>query len=193
MRLPIAIIVLALSLEGLASPQRAHGQLSGSTLQLQYYFPDRSGPSANYGTAVVGGGIEWTGVTIGASIDVGPSSVRVFWAGSVSYNGCCAFNGVRISDPFDTAVSFTGFSDYFYDGDPSRAAPRITVEENSIWIDWGGGLMHGGNSVSFTMHTAPTSVVPEPASILLMATGLATLGGSALRRRRRLASKQLRG
>jgi hypothetical protein len=162
----------------------AHGQLSGATLRLQDYFPNMSSPSADYGLAVVGGGTEWSGIFIG-QVDVSATGVRIFWPNSVFWSGA-EFNGLRISDPFNTAPAFTGYSDFFYSGDPERRIPDITVMENDIWINLAGSSLWGGVSeLSFTVHTAAApGVVPEPASVVLVGSGLLLLGGAAARRRK---------
>jgi hypothetical protein len=95
-------------------------------------------------------------------------------------------NGIGPSRPFTLAL---------YDGlwaslltSPLVANSRLTVSPgitstNGLYLQWGSDWDVGIDNISVTVSPIGVSAVPEPASVLLLASGLAAVAGVARRRR----------
>ena len=71
-------------------------------------------------------------------------------------------------------------------GEPNNLGGEHYLQDNlfpngSNWNDWCSGAACPGNLINFVVEYSPRSAVPEPASMLLVATGI---GGLIMRRRR---------
>ena len=173
------LLTAALLAAGLCSTQ-AHAGLIGSTATFEYRFP---GPGDVFGgegmetrTAVVGDGVEFT-VDGRYSIDIQDDRI-VYNIISTNWNPVVEHNGPRIV--------FAGIELDF-------AALNIAATSNggnglvftwaSSYVDLDWKNFSGTNVVVDV--TAASNDVPEPASLALLAAGLA--GAGAARRRKRPA------
>ena len=176
-----------------AVPTIASAQLTGSSVGLNYYWPTLASPVENHGPAVVGGGIEFLGVTGNFNVDVGSSSVFVqyltgnSWCGPT--NPACpqastTFNGFRLFDVGSSAPAFTSVTINAATNMVGFDASRVTFDADNIYVDWKDLAFDEHTRVVLDINTS-TTTTPEPASLALFGTGIVAIGGVVARRRRK--------
>ena len=163
-----------------ASSAEAVG-FDGKQLHAYFLFPSTTTVVRDLGTATVGPDIEFSLLDLHFDMDFTGANL-VFSHVTSNYNsfGNYPFIGFKFTDINSTldpiiAVSFLGTPVLF---------PQITFDENNIFVNMA-GLGALGTAPLFTLTTQfqPAASVPEPGTILLLASGLASLG--FLRRRKR--------
>jgi hypothetical protein len=79
----------------------------------------------------------------------------------------------------NASPGFSGFTSFTLSGGSGFFVPGI----NYLFFDWGSSGGPGGVAVVFTSATADAAPIPEPASLVLLGVGLATLGLAGRRKR----------
>ena len=153
-------------------------------LGYQYLYPD--GSSLYYGASFsVDGAVELSGLFGGSSwatVDISDTNVLVDYFEEGEWPAA-AFNGFRIFDISDTVDPFTSVTINAATNLVGLDASRITFDANSIYVNWQGLPFTPSTVVSLDLNQPLAGAVPEPASILLVGTGLAGAGGRRWRRR----------
>lgn len=155
---------------GLTSAFAAQAGMLGSTVDLDWYYPDSSSLYCTNGAAVVGPAMEYPAGCSGfspVSIDITDGTMTVInpvgWAPG-SFNG---FNlGVLAGAPIGSAAYLGG----------SMSIVSLWVDGSGLWVNFAG---MGGGTAEFAIST-----IPEPASYALWGLGLLGLGAAMQRRRR---------
>lgn len=158
------------ALAGLMSALAAQAGMLGSTVTVDFFYPDTSSFYCSNGSAVVGGGVEYGSSCSGfdpIKIDISDTGMSVDtggigWAGG-SFNG---FHLSVLSGPAITGASYIG---------GSMGVTSLTVDATGLWVNFAG---QGGGEALFSI-----SAVPEPETYALMGLGL--VGVAAVVRRRR--------
>lgn len=160
--------------------------LDGNCIEYQYLFPDSGNnwPSADNGLKCVGAGVEVTNIVEGVgTMDIFDDYILIDFTVGSSFTPA-SFNGFRLRDVTSTIAPFTSVTI-----DPSTNmigldASRISFDADNIFVNW--------QSLSFSNETIVRlniggGTVPEPASLLLLASGLLAVGAFARRGRPRQA------
>lgn len=164
----------------LAIPAQVHAQFFGQLIGQQYYWPGATLLN-DYGTAVVGDAYEFSSAPYFLT-NVSDLNVT-FKYGYPAGWGYGAFNGVRLYDPngllsdivsvtVNSATNMVGFD-----------ASRVSFDADNLWVDWNGLGFDESTIVSLDVNAV--AVAPEPASLLLIATGLGAVGAVSRRRKGR--------
>lgn len=183
----LGVALSAALLLGAAAP--ADAQLTGGTVGLQYRFPDPSVIFADFGTAVVGPGVEFPDQLGLFSVDVTDgmfvASFLVPAVYPVSPIPGTGFGGFFFYDAGGTLAAFTAATvnaSTTIAFDPAR----IFVFDDVILIDLQGVAVTQGSVLAIDVSQVPVvSTVPEPATVALVGGGL--LGVFGIRRRRTAA------
>jgi hypothetical protein len=164
---------------GLACSQ-AHAGLLGSSATFEYRFPN---PGDVYGgegltpqTVVVGAGVEFdTGYF---QIDVQDNKI-VYNLANTGWNNTVAHNGPRIT--FTGATIDTAYLDLANTGFFGSGL-EFTWGADYIDLNWKNYL---GNHIEVNLAATAASDVPEPASLGLLAAGLAAVAAARRRKTQR--------
>lgn len=159
---------------GLMSAFAAQAGMLGSTVSVDFFFPDTSTLFCSNGSAVVGGGVEYPGSCSGFDpvvIDISDAGMTVDTGGPSWSDG--AFNGFRLtvlSGPAISAASYLG---------GSMGVTSLTLDAGSLWVNFAG---QSGGVAEFSL-----SAVPEPETYAMLLLGLAGVA-AAVRRQRNAAA-----
>ncbi len=183
------LLFMASSVVMLAGAAPALAGLSGSTIDVGYYYPDLStlyaGATATPPTFVVGAGSESTVAVEGPTwIDVDFSDTTLTLDFTTVLNSPtwnpASFNGLVFTGP--ALATITGIS-----LDPSSTfgfnIANATLAGNDLRLNWAGVSYNDGQVLKLTF-----AFVPEPATWALLIAGFGMVGLAARRRRARLAS-----
>ncbi|APW61942.1 PEP-CTERM sorting domain-containing protein [Paludisphaera borealis] len=174
----------------------AQAGLDGANMNAVYYYPNLATP---YGGAIfspssftVGAGPETSGVIDGIttlSVDFTDTTLTILLS-TIATNP--TWSGGDFNGPLFTLLSpgTLGITGATIDPGTNLAgfdASRVTITDTQIGINWKGLPYTTGDKVviDFSFASAP---VPEPSSLIAMASGCAALPLLALRRRRRAAA-----
>jgi hypothetical protein len=142
----------------------------GSTVDLDWYYPDSSTLYCANGAAVVGGGVEYPAGCLGfspVSIDITDSGMTVTnpvgWA-TGAFNG---FNLSVLAGPGISAASYLG---------GTMGNTGLTLDASGLWVNFAG---QGGGTAYFSV-----TAIPEPGTYALLGLGLLGVAAAAQRRRR---------
>lgn len=157
-------------------------------MRLQYRFPGQGDVFTDYGAQTVGAGAEFNvNFPGGGNIDIANSFFDIFWYGcgsGCSYTGS-GFNGIRLNDDGLTLGAFTSVLLDNSTLTQNLNQSMISFNADEIFINWSGMGINENAFARIYVNTAPPDVVPEPATVTLMATGLIGVLGAVARRRRR--------
>ena len=181
-----ALAVCALAAAS-AAPAFAANDLTGTTVNVDWKFPDSSTTYAT-NSVVVGAGPEiqcaggnmgtglCTGFVDGATIDIGSNTLSLtIDSGTSEWTGT-TFNGYEFSN-LSAGGPWTGYSlATTFDG---LDASDVTFTPDAVWINMQGIAPNPGDSFTISL----TSAVPEPANMALMLAALGALGCIARRSR----------
>ncbi len=164
--------------------------LDGKCIEYQYLFPNPGSnyPFADNGLKCVGPGVEVTNITDGVgTMDIFDDYILIDFSQSLSFTPA-SFNGFRLRDVTDTIAPFTSVTIDPITNMSGLDASRISFDADNIFVNW--------QSLSFSDRTIVRlniggriggGTVPEPASLLLLASGLLAVGAFARKGRPRQA------
>ena len=163
---------------GLALTASASAQLTGSTVNLQYRFPDVGTTFQNVGNAVVGPTVEYPSFNGGGfTMDLTGSSLTVTANFTGTFTNAsfpnATFNGFRVGVVSGDRV-FTGAS--FASG--AFSPTDLYIQDGALFVNYLGKSFTTGSTSTLNFTTAP---VPEPSALAALGLGAAAL----LRHRRR--------
>lgn len=157
-------------LAGLMSALAAQAGMLGSTVSVDFFYPDTSVLYCGNGSAVVGAGVEYPSSCSGfgpVKIDISDTQISVDTGGigwaDASFNG---FHLTVLSGPAISSASYAG---------GTMGVTGLTLDSGSLWVNFAG--QSGGEAL------INVSAVPEPETFALMCFGLAGVG-AAMRRHR---------
>jgi hypothetical protein len=176
MRLLAAVALMGCITTHLASP--ANAGMIGDTVTMHYETPTLNSGYYDGGSAVVGAGVEFTGLNVGLWANADFTNTQLILSFTFSHTWSPATHNGPVF--VDTAHPFTSVSINPATTSAWFNAGMVSISGNSLIVNWQGQSFTNGQNIVLDL---TTSEVPEPATLALMTVGLAGMG--VLRRRRR--------
>jgi hypothetical protein len=152
--------------------------LEGATIGLHGLYPNTSTIAADFGTAVVGDGIEFlSGGWSQHNIDLTATTITLAFQGGTGQFDNTAFNGFKLFDATDQLADFASVSFNSGSGYTGSNTPVVSWDADNIWVNFSNKIQAPGSYITFNVAT-----VPEPSTASLLALGL--VGIAAVCRRR---------
>lgn len=182
-----AVAILAVSLVALGATAADAG-LIGSTVDLKWYFPDSTTVLVDGGTKVVGAGVEYPALRdfegVRVDVDVTDTQLIITNSGEDGQFTSATFNGfvlTIVSGPeLFSAIVNPATPDFFVPFEVSFTADTLTL--NYV------GLGREGQPAVAGMPAGTSSIIdintPEPATLVLVGSGVAALVARRVKRRR---------
>jgi hypothetical protein len=171
----LAVVVILASIS-------AHASILGDNITIQFLYPNQATQFGLSSTGVVGPG--------GVNLDLfGNSSVTVY-DDHVDMTGlrnsffqAAAFNGISVQD-LTNPGAFNGFSIDPASNVTGFDLSRVSISGGLLFVNYQGFVIDTSSLARVDFTTAPATV-PEPGSMLLLASGLAGFAAPIRRRIRR--------
>jgi len=151
----------------------------GETIRLTYEFP-AVGSIFDTRTFVVGAGVEAPAFPTGdprTNTDFSDMNITSIFVSASSWTGA-SFNGYHVFDLNGTIPAITSVLINPATNMAGLTLARISWDADNIYVNWQGLPFNSDTVVSIDVNT------PEPATLVLMGSGLALLAAGWRRRRR---------
>ena len=149
--------------------------LDGKTVGYSYLYPTASTSFFNPGPILVGAGVELPGfhsLDDEGTLDISDTSIFIDFQTSLSWEAI-EFNGWVITDLFSTIDPFTSIS--LATNMVGLSLANLAFNANVILVNWQ-GLSFDENT--FVRIGVNSSGVPEPTTMMLLASGLVAAGAA---------------
>jgi len=160
----------------------AYGSIIGDTVRIDWFWPQFGFIEKTITTTVVDPGIEWNAGSF-LYIDIKDGFITINnagapWASKSGWGGSNGFNGFVFED-YTKNPNFTSFSLVSIEGYPPPVGPILYFNENSLLVNFNASSEDNVGEGKGQLYTFAytTGVIPEPATMLLLGSGLLSLFG----------------
>lgn len=182
------LLFVGLGTGAMVAPAQA-ASILGDTITVDWHFP-------SFGTSIFSQGVVVPGAVIPGSglgtIAVGVSTITVENL-TTGWSASSGFNGLIFTDTTQVP-NFTSFDLVSIDGFPPSVDPILSFSANQLIVNFNASGSNNtgdgtGQLYTFSFTTeggGPVTVVPEPATLLLLGSTLTAVGLAGRKARRKL-------